>query len=31
MKYKDRYKHVVVNDKLEDAINEIHNIIINGK
>ena len=31
MKYKDRYKHVVFNDKLEDAINEIHNIIINGK
>ena len=31
LKYKDRYKHIVVNDKLEDAIEEIHNIILNGK
>ena len=31
MKYKDRYKHDIDNDKQEDAINEIHNIIINGK
>lgn len=30
LKFKDKYQHQVVNDKLEDAINEIHNIIING-
>ncbi len=31
MKYKDRYKHVVVNDKLEDAIEEIQGIIANER
>ena len=31
IKYKDRYKHIVVNDKLEDAVNEIYDIITNGK
>ena len=31
IKYKDRYKHIVVNDKLEDAVEEIYGIITNGK
>ncbi len=31
IKYKDRYKHIVVNDKLEDAVDEIYDIITNGK
>ena len=31
IKYKDRYKYIVVNDKLEDAVDEIYDIITNGK
>lgn len=31
LKHKDKYTHIVVNDILEDAVNEIHNIIKNGK
>lgn len=31
LKHKDKYRHIVVNDVLEDAVNEIHEIIKNGK
>ena len=31
LKHKDEYKYIVVNDILEDAVNEIHDIIKNGK
>lgn len=31
IKYKDRYKYIVVNDKLEDAVEEILGIISKGK